>query len=67
MTLADYKEVRGWINDNQCRACWMFQKWHPPVGGIEQWFAERGISPTLAEYCEVASCAATGDNPLGIH
>lgn len=33
----------------------------------KDWFARRGIKPTLREYHEVAACIATGVNPLGIH
>lgn len=45
----------------------IFRKWEPPKGGVKQWFADRGIAPTLAEYREVAACAVNGANPMGIH
>lgn len=44
-----------------------FKRWSPPHGSIELWFKQRGITPTLAEYREVAACAVNGANPLGIH
>lgn len=33
----------------------------------EQFFKERGIHPTLAEYREVCACMRNGSNPFGIH
>ena len=34
---------------------------------VRRWFLSRGITPTLAEYREVAACLRNGSNPLGIH
>lgn len=32
-----------------------------------QWFKQRCISPTIAEYREVKACMLNGSNPDGIH
>ena len=66
MTLSDYRQRIREEEERKC-ASTFFKKWQPPKGGVKQWFAERGITPTLAEYREVAACAVNGANPLGIH
>lgn len=67
MTLAEYRKMLTRLKDEQSHGSRFFKRWQPPKGGIERWFAERGIRPTLAEYREVAACAVRGANPLGIH
>jgi hypothetical protein len=66
MTLSEYSKL---IVEAQGReiASPLFRKWQPPNGGVSQWFADGGITPTLAEYREVVACAVNGANPLGIH
>lgn len=45
--------------------------WEDPEYKTRQFFQERGIHPTLAEYREVyvcmQKCMQNGSNPLGIH
>ena len=66
MKLSEYRKRRVEAQGRDYASAF-FCKWQPPKGGVSQWFAEREISPTLAEYREVAACAARGANPLGIH
>lgn len=66
MTLSEYRKRLVEAHEQEIASAF-FRKWQPPKGGVRQWFAERGITPTLAEYREVAACAARGANPLGIH
>ena len=66
MTLSDYRQMFREKEERKCAGSF-FKKWQPPRGGVKQWFADRGITPTLAEYREVAACAVNGANPLGIH
>lgn len=66
MNLSEYRKRRVEAQGRDF-ASPFFRKWKPPKGGVSQWFADRGITPTLAEYREVAACAANGANPLGIH
>ena len=66
MTLFEYRQ-RLMEERDRDRASHFFRKWQPPPGGVKQWFSDRGIIPTLAEYQEVVACAARGANPLGIH
>lgn len=66
MTLSEYRKRLVEAQEREI-ASPLFRKWQPPKGGVRQWFAERGIRPTLAEYREVSACAARGANPLGIH
>ena len=66
MTLSEYRKRLVEAQWRDCASSF-FRKWQPPKGGVRQWFADRGITPTLAEYREVAACAVNGANPLGIH
>ena len=66
MTLSEYRKRLVEAHEREIASAF-FRKWKPPKGGVSQWFADRGITPTLAEYREVAACAARGANPLGIH
>ena len=48
-------------------------KQRKPLRGAEaeratlQYFAKKGIQPTLAEFREIKACMLNGSNPEGIH